>query len=470
MRITPGRPSLVVAMAVPLLLLACDSSEPTASPPEVTATTDVQATISALARVEEIGTPTPTPVRPEDVAVVAEFVTGHDAVSREWDRFHSELDAWREALTECGAASFKVDLNGFAARFIVMGEGAGALPRLALVREMADLLVQATEKEGAAIRQLRDGWTPDSTAGFEAVDMERSASLTMTNGVRDLLEDLKDATSGSARLLLGGYSVKAGEMEVAWDRFHRNYDLFRAGQIDPATVGPASRLSELIEEFGVVLATIRELPQSKVTQPITTSLAETAEAEDLALRRLRSTAPLSEEVPFEQLDPTLVDAFEAQLVSSNAMRRQAGQALAQVVETASEENEAGVLAFEMRYSALASSLDRFHQDYDEWRRTEGGCDRSQAVADLGGFALQFGQIAGSVRGLPGATLLRPLRELLVEAAEEEHRALGELRNGWRPFDAAVYKGFDMQRSTTGKLRRQVAAGTQDLVARFGVSP
>ena len=50
----------------------------------------------------------------------------------------------------------------------------------------------------------------------------------------------------------------------------------------------------------------------------------------------------------------------------------------------------------------------------------------------------------------------------------EVRALRGLRNEWRPFDSSVYGAFDGERDAAGKLRRQVAVGLQDLLARYQI--
>ena len=57
----------------------------------------------------------------------------------------------------------------------------------------------------------------------------------------------------------------------------------------------------------------------------------------------------------------------------------------------------------------------------------------------------------------------------MEAVEREEQALRSLRNAWRPFDTGIYGELDSERSAAGKLRRQVAAGNQDLLARYEIS-
>ena len=125
--------------------------------------------------------------------------------------------------------------------------------------------------------------------------------------------------------------------------------------------------------------------------------------------------------------------------------------------------------FTKQYNLLLRAWNQFHNGYDVWRQSEGGCDRPKAIERLGSFTISFGELATAVRDLPRATLLRPLGELLVEAAEREEQSLRDLRNTWRPFDSEVYVALDRERNTAGKLRRQVVAGVQDLLSQYEIS-
>jgi hypothetical protein len=234
------------------------------------------------------------------------------------------------------------------------------------------------------------------------------------------------------------------------------------------------------------------LPANDVTEEVAEKLAKAAEEEELLLRKLRGLLPkggaseagagVSAEgegeaqttaeanAPSGSSAASGFDEFDALLVKTNSARRQAGLQLISVVEELSEETQAEVEGFTEKHNILARQWDEFHRDYDEWRRTEGGCDRSKAIDTLGQFSVAFAKIVGSVRGLPSASSLRPLGEILVEAAEREEGGLRGLRNSWRPFDISVFVRLDLERNTAGKLRRQVTIGVQDLLERYRISP
>ena len=478
---------LAAVAGLALLLAGCAESEPTpkavlAGP---TATPPTQATIAALAQARGGGTPTPTPVAPGDKKVVLDFATSHAAIDRDWERFRAEFDAWREGLVACDVSSVEVTLRQFAGDFSRITEKARALPRHAGLRGLADKLIEAAEREEGAIRLLRDNWQPDDPTVFEEADVERSAASDLQKQAQDELGVLQDKTSPLSREDVIAYSLAFKELNSDWDSFHRNYDSFRAREADLTSLEMVDSLSRLIDEFSGVVATIRNLPESGITRPVSQILAEAAQDEDLALRRLRGTfqkmeTDKSEEavdgtgsdeggVTFTPLDPALFDAFDAQLVASNTLRRQARNRLADAQEGTSIENEAAVAEFTKDYNTLLGEWNLFHEAYDDWRRSEGGCDRAEARQTLGSFTIDFGELAATVRDLPRATFLRPMGELLVEAVEREEQALRVLRNVWRPFDAEVYIALDQARNASGKLRRQAASGLEQLLAQYDIA-
>ena len=538
------KPQLVIAIvsAGILMAAACGSDEASPSSDGVPAATpEVLATITAQARTVDRGTPTPTAVPAVARAVALEFDAAHRAISDDWDQFHADYDSWRAGLVACTANSVRSSLQGFAGRFAEITEDARALPRPEVVRELANTLIQATEQEEEALRQLRDTWQPgeivitaapalaqedledeseqlDSSNSpatvfvFEQFDIARAAASSRRQEVEDALSDREVRTTPAAVASVGEFVATFNAIDPAWDEFHRQYDLLRSEEGQLSSAETVSRLGLLIDRFRDIVVTIRQLPTTLTTRPVADRLAQAAENEDLALRSLRDTFKLGEESPagataepadspepvessgadqemgegdstssegnpgteggviFTVIDPTLFDAFDAQLVDTNRARLSARRILEDILEDISEETQAEVKDFTGPYKLFLRDWDSFHTEYNEWRRTEGGCDRSKATEILARFTVSFSKIASAARGLPAATVLRPLGEILVEAAEREERALRELSNTWRPNDAEVFQTLDQERSSAAKLRRQVTTGIQELLERYGILP
>ncbi|MCH8206417.1 MAG: hypothetical protein IH956_05375 [Chloroflexi bacterium] len=489
------------AIVLLMLLAACGDSDQDDAP--VFAAPSPTPTVLVVPRDRQVGIPSPTAVPEEDRRLALDFAVGHRGLTRDWDRLHADFERWRQAQVACDASSAEVSLRQFAGAFVTISGGASGLPRGPIVRDLADGVASAAEREEEALRQLRDNWRPGDNSLFHGVDLERAAASAVRRQIEDGVDDLRARTAASSRELLNAFSSTFEEIGSDWDDFHRAYDALRADEPALSSIETAARLSALVDQFSAITEAIRDLTTSDTTRAIALALSQAAQDEDLALRRLRGTfqkpdarsagvpastdqqedgetdgtasEPTQAETQVETQaelvagDPTLFDAFDAQLVHSNTLRGQAADDLTAVIGGSSAANQAAVEAFAEAYDLLSQQWDRFHAGYDDWRASDGGCDREAIVTALGEFSLRLGALADEVRVLPRATFLRPLGELFVAAVEQEHDALRALRNAWRPFDSTVFTAFDDERAAVNRLRRQVAAGVQDLLPRYAIS-
>ena len=503
----------LVTVGILLLAIACGTTAPMAKPSlgTPTQTPNIPATEAARGPAGPDRIPTATPVPPRVSQTAQNFASGYLAINQEWDELHRDFDEWRQGLITCDPSSVQANLVRFSGTFTGTTETARSLSRHSAVRGLSDQLIEAAEQEEEALRRLRDNWKPDlegepvnssegiesgsvdsdsGSAGnqnlpvFEGVAVARSAASAIQKSVADQLRDLQERTTLVSQDKVNEFSAAVQSAGTSWDRFHRNYDSFRTDQ-NRLTPGEAEgTLGSLVDEFRTVVLAVRDLPTTSSTDSVATLLADAVEQEDLALRLLRGALPKSEENPSESNgdgdgpgdetvpvggDPTLFDSFDVQIVEANSARREAQRELASAVKSISEESRIAVESFASQYEALIEERDAFHRDYDGWRSTEGGCDRTKTVEALGGFSLRSAELSDLARALPRATFLRPLGELMVEAAEREEGAMGELRTSWRPFDPQVFQALDRQRNTSGKLRRQVALGIQELLESYGIS-
>ena len=485
-----------------LAAIACGSSSPaaTGSVSTLIPTLDIPATVSAKGPAVPVRIPTATPVSPEVQQIAQQFNTGYDAINQEWDQLHQDFDAWRQGLITCDPSAVQASLVRFSGSIAGTTETARSLSRHSSVRGLADQLILAAEQEEEALRLLRDTWKPDlgeeepepeatsnglgsdsddsdvseqdESSVFEGVAVARSAASAIQKRVADQLSDLQQQTTPAAKDKVDDFDAAVQSASSDWDRFHRNYDSFRTVQGGLTSEEAADRLGDLVNEFTDVVLAIRDLPSTPSTDRAALLLANAVEDEDLALRMLRGAIPNGEEGNGEAPatgEPTLFDFFDVEVVDANAARRQARLELASALESVSSDSRNAIEAFITQHTALDAEWDAFHGDYDGWRSTEGGCNRTKAVQALGGFAIRASELSGDVRDLPRATFLRPLGELMVEAAEREEGALKELRTSWRPFDPQVFQTLDRQRNTSGKLKRQVALGIQELLESYGIA-
>lgn len=118
---------------------------------------------------------------------------------------------------------------------------------------------------------------------------------------------------------------------------------------------------------------------------------------------------------------------------------------------------------------MGREWDDFHDSYDEWRRTNGGCDQGQALDAPGQLAADFGQTVRDIADLPSGPLVRGMGETLLQAAEREQAAVQSLRETWRSLDTSAIDRYSADRSFSETLRRQTAQDLQDLLTRQGIA-
>ena len=491
---------------IPLAVGACSSSTPPSAVPSTpTPTLNIEATVEARVRAR---LPVPDSATAADVTLstatkdaIEEFALAQRQISDDWAQFHRDFDDWRAGLVACETTSAEAQLRRFARLASGITSGAGDLPRTPSVRELADRLIEAAEAEEKAFTNLRDAWRPDAPEVFDELEAATFGARAAHRDVGDRLLDLNTEASPSSRTLALAFSSAVDEINLEWDEFHQEYDQFRLDEPELSSSDVVLRLSQLVFKFSSISEALRGLPHQTLTAQVSDALLEAAAAEEVALRDLRDNfegeaegneqPPVSpaetpggtegtaeaesmpnaegQEEPTAHGDSAAFRTFGAHLVEANNMRRQASGMLAGLISGASEKSRLELQRFEAGFRDLVASWRDLHEDFDDWRLTEGGCDSVKASEALGRFVTRFSGLANDVRGLPAITPLRALGEIFVEAAEREEEALRSLRDAWRPFDSDVYLDLERKRTGSATLRRQVTAGLGNLLAEAEIT-
>ena len=417
--------------------------------------------------------PAVEPLSAGDRMAVDAFADQRQTIDEEWDLFHQDFDEWRVELTSCDRSSVHEALQGFAAGFADVTAEADDLPRAIVTRELADLVIAAAEEEGAAFRQLRDRWQPDDTALFELVEQRRSDATQAQRDVEDrtveLREQLEAAAEPGERAALKEFSDALDAVSNDWNGLHDDFAELQpdAGTIDTATL--FARLDGLVEGFEAVVEAASGLPSSGATESMVETLREAAETEMEALSTvydelLSLLAPSGGPNPGIALPSAgeLLSGLDVVIEESEALLAQVSRTTRVLVDDDPEEKLAEVEDFEDSYGSLLAAWDAFHRRYSDWRRTDGGCDRTDVLQSLDRFNLRMSDLGREVRRLPQSSYLLPMYNLLVEAMEREEGAIRALRNSWRPFTVDAFKAVDQERINANRLRRQADIGLQEL--------
>ena len=415
------------------------------------------------------------PLSPGDRMAVDDFASQLQAVDEEWDGFQQELDGWRAGLTPCHRSSVHEALQEFAVGFAGVTGQAGDLPRTAVTRELADILITAAEEEGAAFRQLRDRWQPDNLSLFELVEQRRSDAARAQRNVEDMIQELEEelekAGDPEEKEALREFSDALGALRNDWNKLHDDYAELEkdARLMDAAAV--LDRLEQLILRFEGIVDAAGELPSADATEDMARALEKAAEAELDALLTVNDVL-LAQDLPAvpdagASLPPPgpaglPLDLMDAAIEESEHVLRDTRRMTKALVDDDPQEKLAEVKEFDDGYKDLLAEWDAFHQNYNDWRKTDGGCDRTEVLQSLDRFNLRMGELGRKVRALPQSSYLLPMYNLLVEAAAREEGAIRALRNSWRPFTVDAFKAVDQERLNANRLRRQADTGLQEL--------
>ena len=454
MRLKIGQFLLLAAGVILALVVACGTTAPTVTNPNPA---------------NQPPTPTPTPIPPDARQTAQDFAQAHGLIEEDWDQFHTDFDQWRAGLTSCDSSAAQTSLRGFASDMGEITQQAHILPRASSTRRLADQLIEAAENEEAGLRQLRDRWQPDSTALFEALDSARSESLASQKAAADGLDDLSESTGQDALDDATNFSTEFESVSNDWASLHNAYDSVRDNQDMLSATESSTQLVDVIDDLNNVQSAIADLPSSGITKGMIDDLKSAAEAEEDVLTALKESFDSQADSEDGSDEPSFTDT-DAKVSDADDVREQVDDELKSILDDSSSDKIADIDTFRQEYDLLIPNWAAFHNDYNEWRRTEGGCNRVEVTKRLGKFALSFGDISKQVNNLPQTSFLRPMGDSLVDAAQREEEALRILRNTWRPFANDAYRALEQERDNAGRLRRQANVGVQELLQRFGISP
>ena len=478
----PWRRALLLALGL-LSLAAC--AQPGAAPPvEITA--------------EPPPAVAPTALPAEALAAVDEFASQRAALEEEWGQIREEFDEWSAELTACLPSSMRQALNGFAIEFNGVTEQARNLTRTQTTGDLADILIAAAEEEEAAYRQLRDRWQPNNVALFEAVETQRTEAAQAHAQAADRAIELRGTFEDSPDAeTVAEFSLAFDKVKDDWQGLHDGYTELREEAESIEVQEALDRLDELVKQLNAVIDALDELPHLAGTENTVDELVSAAKAERKELRTAakpkttkttatksssKSTSGAGDEdgddggddknsdTEKEEVEETLelpdFAKADASVEESETALKQAARTLRSIADVDVEKSLGELATFNSERRRLRSAWDDFHDTYNDWLESEGGCNRAAVISELDQFNLRMTTLSRDARALPQTGFLLPMYTLMVDAAEREETAMRTLRYTWQPFTVDAFKGLYEQRVVTDGLRRETAIGLEELRSRF----
>ncbi len=273
-------------------------------------------------------------------------------------------------------------------------------------------------------------------------------------------------------------------LERDWDAFRKSYMDWqqRSAQSDGTVY---KGLNDFLARFVTVKKEVNQLQAPAGANEVVDKLSQAADREDAALRDLRDNWAVGDFEAFQKFDK------ERQEV--NKLRRQAAAVLQDLsaapaasngkTPPASEEatrpftqgrtrtvDPQALQQFERAFQATGRTWNDFEVAFDTWRNRDNSPEREAGYAQLSTFVSNFRGIASQISAQSAPGQLRPVAELMIQAAEKEEVALRSLRDNVRPYDARPYQSYEKEWAAIDRLRRQASASLTDLLYRQGISP
>ena len=478
---------LPAALLLLALLLACRQADATPKPePAATVAPAVQAA---------------KPLTLGEREAVDEFAKQQRSINEQRENFYKEFDDWRAGLTECHPIAAQEALQGFAASFKDVARQVRNLPGSTTTRKLDDWLITAAEAEETAYRQLRDHWQPTNVSLFEAVELRRSEAARARKDAEgrslELQEEFEEGPTAKEVEEIEEFSETFEDIEDAWDDFHDAYIALRQKERTLETAGLIAGYDSLAMQLGGIIEIMDGLEPTDDTEDFIEALREAAIIELGALEDLSKALSLASASPpsgegaeienhgeagVDQTPPPPPDdgelppaqaggeidlgafqnALDAAFTESETTLDKVNEEVKTIVDGKSAQYLEDVNDFNAAYLKLVARWDAFHDGYDEWRKTDGGCDRAETLEELGGFSQDMADLGRQVRAMPQSGFLLPVYTLLAEAAEREEKAMRALYNSWRPFTVDAFIAVDGERANAALLRRQANIGLQEL--------
>ena len=109
-----------------------------------------------------------------DRKALSSFTAAFGDLMDAWDDFHTDFDGWVRTEGDCDRAGESNALQLFNQRFSELGSRVRGLSQVSYLRPSSDLLSEAVEREGAALRSLANTWAPYESDIYRGMDEERA--------------------------------------------------------------------------------------------------------------------------------------------------------------------------------------------------------------------------------------------------------------------------------------------------------
>lgn len=272
-------------------------------------------------------------------------------------------------------------------------------------------------------------------------------------------------------------------LERDWGAFRKSYMDWQQKTAQNDTL-VYKGLNDFLARFVAVKREVNQLQAPAGASEVVEKLIQAVDREDTAMRDLRDNWAGGSFDSFQKYDK------ERQEV--NKIRRQAAAILQELsspsasrdrtptsLETATPAFTPGrtrtvdpqaLQQLERGVQSVNRTWNDFQSSYDAWRSLDYSSEREASYVQLAAFVSGFRSLLSQISNQPAPGQLRPIAELMTQAAEKEEAAIRSLRDNVRPYDSRLYQAYEKDWATIDRLRRQASASLTELLFKQGISP
>ena len=242
--------------------------------------------------------------------------------------------------------------------------------------------------------------------------------------------------SAGDRMAMDAFAEQRQAVDEEWDRFHRDFDEWRAGLTSCHRSSVHEALQGFAAGFAEITAQAGNLPRATATREVADIVIAAAEDEETAFRRLRDRWQPDDISLFEQVEQRRADSARAQRhVEDRTLE------LREQLEAAAEPGErTALMRFSDALDAVGDDWNAFHDDYAGLQEAAVHLDPFAVIAELDLLVVQFDAIVERVSGLSAEGATEGVARMLQAAAAAEREALLAVHARMQENLAALVEG------------------------------
>lgn len=390
---------------------------------------------------------------------IKEFALQYASIERDWDNFHNSYNTWFQSRGIPMEPDMEEILSQLVKRFQIVKTSISGLATLPIGESITGKLYDSAANEEQALRSLRDNWRQSGRAAFKEYENNIAQIEKERMNIKRTYGEMTAAGEPLNKESLDAFYSAYTDIEVEWDKLGQDYNNWR----NTATGGKSDlkELSDFLFRMQGIAGKIYNMPRPGTGQDIYSAFIKAAEREEQALGDLKRNRE------FDGKDAS--NSYEAERQLIKKMRNQVALDLDELRKAGLDVNNASLSKYSVRYQDIEQQWDAFHSDYHALRNPASNADRDTISRELLELEKKCDSIIYKTQYLPQSSLLRPLIESLISAAETEQGELRRLQNSWRPYESTAWNNYYQGQRSAEKNRREIRSAFNDLLMKYNLS-